>query len=67
MSKADINPAIRAEISEVIAWSLFRGSQEELERMIESHHSMTIYPLSLEEREAICEAWTIIEENLIRT
>jgi len=61
MSKTEIKSNIRPEISEAIAWSLFRSTQYELERLIEDHHKLA-YLLTLEEREAICEAWKILEE-----
>ena len=60
MNRAKVKLNIRPEISEAIAWSLFKNSQEELESLIEGHHSMTT-PLSLEEREAVCHAWKVLE------
>jgi len=60
MNRAKVRLNIRPEVSETIAWSLFKDSQEELEYLIEGHHSMTT-PLSLEEREAVCYAWKVIE------
>ena len=61
MGSAKVKLNIRPEVSETIAWSLFRGSQEELQRLVEDHHAMVRF-LTLEEREAVCQAWKVLEE-----
>ncbi len=59
-SKEDEN--IRTQVAESIAWSLHLESQTELEIMIDYHHKGN-FSLTFEEREAICQAWSSIEEK----
>jgi len=53
---------IRTQVAESIAWSLHLESQTELEIMIDYHHKGN-FTLTFEEREALCQAWSTIEEK----
>tara|TARA_R110002153_G_scaffold1580_18_gene8174 strand:+ start:978 stop:1271 length:294 start_codon:yes stop_codon:yes gene_type:complete len=53
---------IRTQVAESIAWSLHLESQTELEIMIDYHHKGN-FTLTFEEREALCQTWSAIEEK----
>ena len=55
---------IRYDVSERITWALFKQDQFDLGLMIESHYNKCY--LSLDERQAVCDAWQFLEaENKI--
>ena len=51
---------IRYDISERITWAIFKQDQYELGIMIDSHYKNKC-PLTLDEREAVCDAWQFLE------
>ena len=51
---------IRYDVSERITWALFRQDQQDLGMMIEGHYNNKCY-LSLDERQAVCDAWQFLE------
>ena len=53
---------IRRDVSERLAWALFNKDQYGLGLMIEDHYKR-LYLLSFDERQAICDAWTILEKG----
>ena len=55
---------VRRWISERVAWALFHQDQLELGLMIEDHYT-NIFRLSFDERETVCEAWKLLEEDII--
>ena len=57
---ADPAKKVRREVSEAIAWAKYHCDERELENLIERYH-YDKDGLSLEEREAITQAWTGIQ------
>lgn len=51
---------VRREVSETIAWAKYHRDERELENLIERYH-YDKDGLSLEEREAITQAWTELQ------
>jgi len=56
----DTAKKVRREVSETIAWAKYHGEERELENLIERHR-YDKDGLSLEEREAVTQAWTEIQ------
>ena len=56
----DTAKKVRREVSETIAWAKYHGEERELENLIERYR-YDKDGLSLEEREAVTQAWTEIQ------
>tara|TARA_Y100000034_G_C6801811_1_gene359688 strand:- start:312 stop:521 length:210 start_codon:yes stop_codon:yes gene_type:complete len=57
----DTAKKVRREVSETIAWAKYHGEERELENLIERYRCDKDDGLSLEEREAVTQAWTEIQ------